>query len=98
MLNNAYHPSGYLSQPTYKGCTLPSVQMNLEGGQFCCLTQGKGPHEGPGYCHKQYFSLEFSVVIIMVHPCHDLSGFIVYTDQYEDKSDLIFILEAGIYD
>ena len=44
MLENAEHPYGSLSQPTYQGCTLPFIQLNLEGGQLFCLSEGKGPH------------------------------------------------------
>ena len=56
MSENAYHPYGSLSQPTYEGCTFPSLQLNLEGGKLFCPTERKGSYECPGYCHKHHFS------------------------------------------
>ena len=67
----------YLSQTTYEGCTLPSLHLNLEDGQLFFLTEGKGPHEWPSYCHQHFSYLELVAVLILVHPCHDLSGVIV---------------------
>ena len=32
-----------------------TIQLNLEGGQLCCLTDIKGPHEWPVYCHLQIY-------------------------------------------
>ena len=32
----------------------------------------------------------------MIHPCRDLSGSIVDTDQDEDKFNFIFLLGSGI--
>ena len=52
----------------------------------------------PGYCHLNSFSFEVVAVLILIHPWHDLSGVIVDTEKYEDKSDFIFLLGAGIYD
>ena len=56
MSENEYHPYGSLSQPTYEGCTFPSLQLNLEGGKLFCPTERKGSYECPGYCHKHHFS------------------------------------------
>ena len=66
-----------LSQRTYKGCTLTSLQLNLEGSQLFCPYEGKGPHEGSDYFHQHYFSLEVVTVQMMFHPCHALYGVIV---------------------
>ena len=63
----------------------------MGGGQFFCFDEGKGPHEGKGYCRHYYFS--FDVVEV-----HDLSGVIVYTKQDEKESNSIFLLGAGITD
>ena len=52
----------------------------------------------PCYCRLNYFSLEVVAVLMLIHPWHDLSGVIVDTEKYEDKSDFIFLLGAGIYD
>ena len=90
MLDNALHPFGSLSQPTYEDCTLPSLQMNLECDQFFCLNEGKFPHEGPGYCRQHCFSLGVVAVLMLIHPCHALSGIIVDTTKYEDNSNYIF--------
>ena len=98
MSDNSEQPSGSLSQPTYEGCTLPSLQLNLEGGQLFCLNEGKGPYEGPVYFHSHYFYLEVVAVLVLIYPCHALSGFIVYTEHDEDKSNFLFLLGAGIFD
>ena len=62
----------------------------MEGGQLIFLTDGKGPHEYPFYCHQQILFLDVVVVLIMVHPCHDFSDVIFKTNQDEDKSNFIF--------
>ena len=85
MLENAKHPFGYLSQPTYEGFTLPSLQLNLEGGKLFCLAKGKGPHEWPGYCHLHFFSLEVVAVLMLIHTFCALSGVIFVTEKDEDK-------------
>ena len=61
--------------------------MNLEGGQLFCLTEVKGPHEWPGYCHQHLFSLDIVAVLMLIHTCRALSGVIVDTKQDEDKSN-----------
>ena len=43
-----------------------------------------------------FFSLEVVTVKMMIHPCCDLSGVIVGTDQDEDKSNFIFLIGDGI--
>ena len=75
---------------------MTSLQLNLEGGQLFCPTEGKVPHEGTGYCNWHYFSLEVVAVLMLINPCHDLSDIIIYTEQDEDKSNFIFLLGAGI--
>ena len=35
---------------------------------------------------------------MLIHPYHALSGVILDTDQDKDKSNFLFLLEAGIYD
>ena len=72
--------------------------MQMEGGQLFCPTEGKGPHEGQGYCHHNYFSLEVVAVLMLINPCHDLYDVIVDTEQDEDKSNFIFLLGYGISD
>ena len=44
------------------------------------------------------FSLEVVAVLTTIHPCRDLSGIIVDTDQDEDKSNFIFLIGAGMSD
>ena len=34
------------------------------------------------------------MVLMMIHPCSDMSGVIVGTKQYEDKFNLIFLIGA----
>ena len=63
-----------LSQPTCEGCNLRCLQLNLEGGQLFCLTEVRFPHEWPGYCHQHLFSLEVVAVLMLINPCHALSG------------------------
>ena len=87
-----------LYQPTYEGCTLSSLQLNLEVVQLFFPTEVKGPHEGPGYCRQHYFSLEVVADLMLVHPYHDLSGVIYDTNQNEDKSNFLFLLGDGIFD
>ena len=70
--------------------------MNLESIQLFCLAEGKGPHEWPGYCHQYFFYLEVVVVMILIHPCSDLSYVIFDTDQDEGKYNFIFLLGDGI--
>ena len=70
----------------------------MEGGQLFCLTEAKGTHEWPVYCRQSLFSLEVVAVLMLIHPCRDLSGVIVGTEQYEDKSNFIFLLGDGISD
>ena len=70
--------------------------MNMEGGQLVCLTEGKCPHEGPGYCRQHFFSLEVVLVLMLIHPCHNFSGVIVDTEQDKYKSNFIFLLGADI--
>ena len=96
MLYNSYHPSGYLYQLTYEGCTLHSLQLNLEGGQLFFLTEDKFPHWWPGYCHRHLFSLEVVAVLMMVHPFSDLSSVTFGTEKYEYKSNFLFLIGAGI--
>ena len=75
---------------------MPPLQLNLEGGQLFCLTESKGPHECPGHCHWNLFSLEVVVVLMLIHPCRDLSGVIVGSKQDEDKSEFIFLIGSGM--
>ena len=70
--------------------------MNMEGGKLFCLTEGKGNHEGPGYCNRYFFSFEVVAVLMLVHCCHSLSGVIFDTNKDEDKFNFIFLLGAGI--
>ena len=69
--------------------------MNLEGGQLFCPTEGKGPHQGPGYYYHHCFSLEVVMFLILVHRCRALSGFIVDTKKNEEKSNFLFVIRAG---
>ena len=75
---------------------MPSLQLNLEGGQFFCPAEGKGTHYGTGYFHQYYFYLYVVVVLMLINTCHDLSGVIVDTKQDEDNYNFIFLLGAGI--
>ena len=75
---------------------MPSLQLDLGGGQFICSTEGKGPHEVLGYCKQHYLFLEVVTVLILIHTFHSLSGVIVYTNNDEDKSTFIFLMGAGI--
>ena len=68
----------------------------MEGAQFFCPTKGKGTYDGPGYCRQRYFSVEVVTVLILIHPCHDISGIIFYTKQEEDNYNFIFLLGDGI--
>ena len=77
---------------------MTSLHLNLEGGQLFFLTKGKGPHEGTGYFHQHYVSLDVVMVLRLIHTCRDLSGVIFDNDQYEDTSNIIFLLRAGISD
>ena len=70
----------------------------MKGSQLFCPAEGKGPHEGSGYCHQYYFSSEIVAVLILVHPCNSLSGVIVDTDKDEDNSIFCFLLGAGVSD
>ena len=70
----------------------------MEGGKLLFLTEGKGTHEWPDYFHQHFLSLEVVVVLMMIHTCRALSGFIVGTKQDEYKSNSIFILGTGISD
>ena len=63
-----------------------------------CLTEGKGNHESPGYCHKNYLSLEVVAVLMLIRSCRAMSGIVVDTDKDEDKSNFIFLIGAGISD
>ena len=71
-LDNAQHPSWSLSQTSYEGCTLTSIQLNLEGGKLFCRTEGKGPHEWPCYCHHNLFYLVIVAVMMLINPCRNL--------------------------
>ena len=88
--------SGYLSQPTYEGCNSPYLHLNLEGGQLFCLTEGRDPHECPGYFYHHLFSLEVVAVLMLVNTCCALSGVIVGKKQAEDNSNFIFLIGAGM--
>ena len=70
--------------------------MNLEGGHLFSLTERKGPHEWPGYCHQHLFYLKVVAVLMLVYPCHAQSHVIFETNQDEDNSNFIFLLGAGI--
>ena len=72
-----------------------SLQLNLEDGQIFCLTEGKSPHEGPCYFHQHYFSLEVPEFLILINLFFALSGVIVYTNQDEDNTNIIFFQELG---
>ena len=96
-MEHVYHASGSLSKSTYEGCTLPSLQLNLEGGKLFCLTEDKSPLEWPGNCRQHLLYLEVVVVLLLSNPFHALYGVIFYTNKYEDKSNFIFLLRAGIY-
>ena len=74
---------------------MPSLQLNLEGGQLFCLTEGKGPHEWPGYCRQYLFSLGVVTVLMLIHTFQFLPNLIVDTDQDEDKSNLFFFSDLG---
>ena len=70
--------------------------MNMEGGQFFFLTEGKVTHEWPVYFCQHLFSFKFLTVMILIRPCCALPGAIFDTDQNDDNSNCIFILGAGI--
>ena len=80
-MDNAQHPYGYLSHPTYEGFTLPYLHMNLEGGQLFFPTECKVPHEWTCYCHHSLFSLQVVLVLTMIHYFRVLSDIIVNTEQ-----------------
>ena len=69
--------------------------MNLKGGQFFCLTEGKGHHDWTGHCRQHFFSLEVVVVLIPIHPFRAISGVIVDTNEDKEKSSF-FLIVAGI--
>ena len=46
---------------------------------------------------SKYFYLEVVVVLMLIHPGLAFSGVIVGTEQDEDKSNFIFLIESGIY-
>ena len=60
-------------------------------------TEGKGPHEWIGYCHQHLFYLDLVTVLILIHPCNDLSDVIIDTKKDEYKSNFILLLGADIY-
>ena len=68
----------------------------MEGGQLFCLTEGKCPHEWPGYFRQHFFYLEVVAVPMPIHPCRDLAGVIFGTEQDEYKYNFIFLIGAGI--
>ena len=76
---------------------MPSLELNLEGGKLFCLTEGKGPHELPGYCRQHLFSLEVVEVLMLIHTCCALSGVNIGTDQDEYKSNLLFLIGSGMF-
>ena len=43
------------------------------------------------------FSLGVVAVLMLIRPCRALSIVIVGTEQDEDKSNFIFLIESGIY-
>ena len=60
------------------------------------LTEGKCPHEWPGYCHQNFFSLEVVEVLMLIHPFHALYVVIFGTKQYGDKYNSLLLIEAGM--
>ena len=70
----------------------------MEGGQLFFLTEGKGTHEWPDYCHQYFFSLDVVAVMMMIHTCGAISGVIFGTKQDEYKSNSIFIQGTEISD
>ena len=60
------------------------------------LTEGNGSHEWQVYSHQHLFSLGVVAVLVLIRPCNALSDVIVDTNQYEDKSNFLFLLGAGI--
>ena len=70
--------------------------MNLEGGQLFCLTESKFLHEWSGYFHQHFFSLEVVAVLMLIHPCHDMSGIIVGTEKDEENFNFTFLIGAGM--
>ena len=80
-MEDTTHLYGYLYQPTYESYTLPSLQLNLEGGQLFCLTEGKGPHEWPCYCHHNLFYLVIVAVMMLINPCRNLDDVLVDINQ-----------------
>ena len=88
---------GLYPNPTYECCTLSSLQLNMEGGQLFFLTEGKCPHEWPGFCHQHLFYLEVVAVLMLIYPFHDMSCVIVGTKQYEEKSNFISLIGYGMY-
>ena len=68
----------------------------MEGGKLFFPTEGKDPHEGPVYCRQHLFSVEVVAVLMLIHPCHALSGVIGNTKKDEDKPDFLFLLEYGM--
>ena len=96
MLDNASYYFGSPWKPKYEGCTLTSLQPNLEGSQLFCLTRNKGPHEWPVYFHQHLFSLEFVAVLMLIRPSHAISGVIVDIEKDKDEFNLIFLIVAGM--
>ena len=75
---------------------MQSLQLNLEGDQLFCLTEGKVYHEWPGYCNWNLFFLGVVAVMMLINPCRDMYDVIFDTKQDEDRSNLTFLLGAGI--
>ena len=46
--------------------------------------------------HQYCLYFEFVAVLVLIHPCYDLSGAIFDTGQDEDKANFIFLLGSGI--
>ena len=68
----------------------------MDFGKLFCPTEGKGTHEWPGFCCRYLFSFEVVAVLMLIYTFHALSDVIFDTEQDEDKSYFIFLLEAGI--
>ena len=75
---------------------MPSLQLNLEGGQLFCITEIKGPHEWPGHCYEHLFTLEVVTVMMLINPCCALSGDIFGTEKAEENSNFVILVESGM--
>ena len=75
---------------------MPSLQLNLEGGQLFCPTEVKVTNEWTGFCYQHIFSLEVVAILMIIYPCNDMSSVIFDTNQDEDKSNFLFLPGDGV--